>query len=283
MGSNLRTSGAPAPYTLPDPAAPRFLLVAHCLRLLRTVSPHSLHQYLWVKFERPADFQPLMVGGTVPVIERFYDVRVAVAVIGTGLPLDGPNSLASLPAAVRSQVPDGMGAVAVPAVPDQSLCTSFTDDPLSKGDPTPVSNPAPSERSIWHHVVTTRKVAWVPVLHLCIAPVKEDPSPPQLTLRPPAHTIAPNTRLHPTPPYQTTSRYPSGEMPFQGGVPPYSPSTGSADDAPFAAYHDWPGPRCFFHEEWGGSDMWVVQDRGLVLATYYLLLTTYYLLLATYY
>ena len=33
------------------------------------------------------------------------------------------------------------------------------------------------------------------------------------------------------------------------------------DDAPFAAWADWPSPRCFYHEEWGGADMWIVQDK----------------------
>jgi len=70
----------------------------------------------------------------------------------------------------------------VPAVPDQSTCDAFTDDPLSKGELT-------------------------------------------------------------------------------DGVPPYKPSMGSSGDAPFTGYHDWGEPRCFFHEEWGGADMWIVQDE----------------------
>ena len=75
------------------------------------------YPYLWVKFDRPDGFNPLMVGGTVPVIERFWDVRVAAAVIGYGLPQD---AVARLPDAISEQVPPGMGAVVVPGVPGES-------------------------------------------------------------------------------------------------------------------------------------------------------------------
>ena len=40
--------------------------------------------------------------------------------------------------------------------------------------------------------------------------------------------------------------------------PPYKPSTNA--QAPFATNFSW-GPRCFYHEDWAGSDMWVVQDE----------------------
>ena len=50
----------------------------------------------------------------------------------------------------------------------------------------------------------------------------------------------------------------TGEL--TGGVSPYISSMGG-DDAPFAAWADWPSPRCFYHEEWGGADMWIVQDQ----------------------
>lgn len=119
-----------------------------------------------------------MVGGTVPVIERFQDIRVAVAVIGPGLPTAG---IAQLPAEVQAQVPAGMGVHVVPGEPDQSTC-HFTDDPLSTG---------------------------------------------QLT-----------------------------------GEAPYGAHTNA--HAPFAANFTW-GPRCHYHEDWAGSDMWVVQDELVAL------------------
>lgn len=83
--------------------------------------------YLWMSFHAPVTNYTLMVGGTVPVIERFQDVRVAVGVVGPGLPIDG---VSQLPAEVQAQVPAGMGAIAVPGVRDTSNC-SFLNDPLS--------------------------------------------------------------------------------------------------------------------------------------------------------
>ena len=46
-------------------------------RSLRCARVHRLadHPYMWVKVNVPAGFNTLMVGGTVPVIERFQDVR----------------------------------------------------------------------------------------------------------------------------------------------------------------------------------------------------------------
>ena len=102
-----------------------------------------------------------MIGGTVPVIERFWDTRVAAAVIGPGLSTD---DISLLPTEISDQIPSGMGAVAVPGIPDQETC-HFLEDPLSTGALT-------------------------------------------------------------------------------GGVPPYVSSMGG-DEAPFAAFHDWPYSRCF--------------------------------------
>ena len=116
-----------------------------------------------------------MIGGTVPVIERFWETRVAAAVIGPGLSTD---NISSLPTAISDQIPSGMGAVAVPGIPDQETC-HFLEDPLS-------------------------------------------------------------TRMS------------------SMGV--YVPSMGG-DEAPFAAFHDWPYSRCFFHEKNGGSENWMVLDK----------------------
>lgn len=138
--------------------------------------------YFWFRFEAPEGFNTLMVGGTVPVIERFWDTRVAVAVIGPGL---GMDDIALLPSAIAEQIPDGMGAVAVPGVPDTSTC-DWMEDPLSTGE--------------------------------------------------------------------------------LFGYSPYISSYGGSD-APFAYWADWPEPRCFYHEEWGGSDMWLVQDKLVALAS----------------
>eukprot|EP00964_Phaeocystis_antarctica_P034657 scaffold19746_cov67-Phaeocystis_antarctica.AAC.2 len=52
-------------------------------------------------FEKPDDFDKLMLGGTVPVIERFFDTRIAAAVIGPGLATD---DISKLPAAIVAQV-----------------------------------------------------------------------------------------------------------------------------------------------------------------------------------
>ena len=49
------------------------------------------------------------------------------------------------------------------------------------------------------------------------------------------------------------------------GVQPYSPSLGG-DDIKFAAFHEWPSARCFYHEEWDGADFWLVQDKLVPLA-----------------
>ena len=59
------------------------------------------YPYIWFKFEKPDDFDKLMLGGTVPVIERFFDTRVAAAVIGPGLATDDTSKL---PAAIVAQV-----------------------------------------------------------------------------------------------------------------------------------------------------------------------------------
>ena len=117
----------------------------------------------------------------MPVIERFQDVRVAVALIGAGLPT---ASTSELPSEVKSQIPAGWGSVNVPGVPDQSTCLGFTDDPLSTGQ-------------------------------LCPNAVAPCDSPYQ-------------------PRYNT--------------------------EAPFATNFAW-GPRCHYHEEWAGADMWIVQDE----------------------
>ena len=84
--------------------------------------------YFWFKFTPPQGFTRIMVGGTVPVIERFEKTRVAVALIGPGLPT---ASLATLPPDVVSQVPAGMGALTVPGRPEQSRC-DWMEDPLSR-------------------------------------------------------------------------------------------------------------------------------------------------------
>ena len=59
------------------------------------------YPYIWFKFEKPDDFDKLMLGGTVPVIERFFDTRIAAAVIGPGLATDDTSKL---PAAIVAQV-----------------------------------------------------------------------------------------------------------------------------------------------------------------------------------
>ena len=122
-----------------------------------------------------------MIGGTVPVIERFWETRVAAAVIGPGLSTD---DISSLPTAISDQIPSGMGAVAVPGIPDQETC-HFLEDPLS-------------------------------------------------------------TRMS------------------SMGV--YVSSMGG-DEAPFAAFHDWPYSRCFFHETHGGSENWMVLDKLVNLSS----------------
>jgi len=132
------------------------------------------YPYTWVEFEAPEDFE-LMVGAIVPVIERFWDTRVAVAVIGPGLPYD---ELSKLPQDVQDQVPAGMGAVAIEGVEDQSTC-NFLEDTGS--------------------------------------------------------LEAQNSGL-------------------------YVDSFGGADIT-YAKYSQWPSSRCFYHEEFGGSDMWIVQDK----------------------
>lgn len=98
------------------------------------------HPYFWFKFENTGTLpeSTLMIGGTVPVIERFWDTRVAAAVIGPGL---GMDDIASLPADIVNQIPEGMGAVAVPGVPDQSTC-DWMEDPLSTGKPPPRRAPS---------------------------------------------------------------------------------------------------------------------------------------------
>lgn len=150
------------------------------------------YPYLWLKFSRPANFTPLMVGGTVPVVERFKDIGVAVAVIAPGLPGSSATqsevndvcgyspvgrecvSMAMLPSTVKDQIPDGYGAVGVPAA-DSSTC-DFGEDPQTL----------------------------------------------------------------------TTDAY-------------FTSSGG--DDVRFATYVNWTETHCFFHEEFGGSDMWIVQDK----------------------
>ena len=124
-----------------------------------------------------------MIGGTIPVIERFWNTRVAAAVIGPGLPT---NDISLLPTEISDQIPSGMGAVAVPGIPDQGTC-HFLEDPLSTGA-------------------------------------------------------------------------------LRGGVSPYVSSMGG-DEAPFAAFHDWPYSRCFFHEENGGSENWIVLDKLVPLSS----------------
>lgn len=144
------------------------------------------YPYFWATFNAPRPRYPLMVGGTVPVIERFSDTRVAVAIIGPGLPV---TDIARLPQEVRRQIPSGMGAVAVPAHPDQSSC-HFLEDPLS---------------------LAVKDTLYV--------------------------------------------------------------RTNGQEDVEFATYFDWPASRCFYHEEYGGSDMWVVQDKNVDLVaagTHYL-------------
>lgn len=139
------------------------------------------YPYFWFKFDAPSGFETLMVGSTVPVIERFFDTRVAVVVIGPGLSTD----FTGIPQAIVDQIPAGMGATAVPAVDDVSKC-DWMEDPLSTGALT--------------------------------------------------------------------------------GTQPYISSRGG-DEAPFTAYEHWAGDRCFYHEEWGGSDMWIVQDKLVDLAS----------------
>jgi hypothetical protein len=144
------------------------------------------YPYFWFKFERPEKFSEanpdkMMVGATVPVIARFQSIRVAAALIGPGLPTAGTNSAESLPGSVQAQIPEGYGALAVPAIADVSDC-EFLEDELS--------------------------------------------------------------------------------LAVKGSQ--YVVSSGG-DDVHFAAHTDWAEPRCFFHEEWGGSDMWLVQDKVLEL------------------
>ena len=116
------------------------------------------HLYFWLKFTRPADFNPLMVGGNIPVIERFKDNRVAIAVFGRGLPGPGASQedinqycnrspvgrlckgYDDLPAdlqAAHGEIQTSMGVsdlgvIAVPGVEDQSNC-DFGEDPLTLG------------------------------------------------------------------------------------------------------------------------------------------------------
>ena len=85
--------------------------------------------YFWLSFAAPTTNYTLMVGGSVPVIERFQQIRVAAAVIGPGLPLD---NLSQLPSELQAQIPEGMGAVAVSGVQNQTDC-AFLDAPVSVG------------------------------------------------------------------------------------------------------------------------------------------------------
>jgi len=167
------------------------------------------HLYFWLKFDRPSDFDTLMVGGTVPVVERFKDDKVAVAVFGRGLPAanatqdeidvycdrspidrkckgydDIPDDLKVAYGEIQNDMGvDDLGVIAVPGVEDLSNC-DFGEDPLT--------------------------------------------------------------------------------IEVTGSL--YIKSSGG-EDVNYATYHDWGGEtRCFFHEEFGGSDMWVVQDKLIDLA-----------------
>ena len=143
------------------------------------------HPFFWVKFMAPPNYK-LMVGGVVPVIERFWDTRVAAAVIGPGLT---GGEAAKLPQAIQDQVPTGMGAYAIPGHPDQSSCL-----PGGGGGGG------------------------------CTCHFLED------------------------------------------RVSLFSYKSVGAEAAPFATHFDWPTKRCHYHEEWAGSDMWVVQDKHVELA-----------------
>ena len=92
-----------------------------------------------------------MIGGTVPVIERFWNTRVAAAVIGPGLSTD---DISLLPTEISDQIPSGMGAVAVPGIPDQETC-HFLEDPLSTG---PARSPAACRRTCRPWVATRRRL-----------------------------------------------------------------------------------------------------------------------------
>lgn len=156
-----------------------------CLKKLIVTVFAFLPRQFWFAFDKPEGFETLMIGGTVPVIERFWNTRVAAAVIGPGLSTD---DISSLPTEISDQIPSGMGAVAVPGIPDQETC-HFLEDPLS-----------------------------------------------------------------------------TGEDPRLGGVSLYVSSMGG-DEAPFAAFHDWPYSRCFFHEKNGGSENWMVLDKLVNLSS----------------
>lgn len=167
------------------------------------------HLYLWIKFSRPGNFDTLMIGGIVPVIERFKDIRVAAAVFGRGLPGSGatqdeidtfcdsspvgrlcmgyddlPDDLKNAHSEIQTSMGvNDLGVIAVPGVEDQSNC-NFGEDPL---------------------------------------------------------TLAVSDSM-------------------------YVESSGG-DDIEFATYYDWGGEtHCFYHEEFSGSDMWVVQDKLIKLA-----------------
>jgi len=132
-----------------------------------------------------------MVGGTVPVLERFWNTRVAAAVIGPALPTDG---ISRLPKDIADQIPAGMGAIAIPGVPDQTDC-SFVEDALSMG--------------------------------------------------------------------QIIGGGPTAGQPQVPAKPPYRAFT--EENAPFARSFKWPTKRCAYHEEWQGSDFWLVLDKVVQL------------------
>ena len=166
------------------------------------------HLYFWMKFDRPSGFNTLMVGGLVPVIERFAETRLAVAVIGPGLPGEG---------ATQDEI--------------TAFCDSSPVGRLCKG-----YDDLPEDLKIAHSEmqdslgVTDLGVIAVPgVEDLTNCDFGEDP----LTLD------------------------------VTGSL--YKSSTGG-DDVEFGVYTDWNRSHCFYHEEFGGSDMWIVQDKLIELA-----------------
>jgi len=167
------------------------------------------HLFFWLKFTRPEGFDTLMIGGTVPVIGRFKDVRVAAAVFGRGLPGAGATQDEINTYCDRSLV--GRTCMGYDDLPDD-LKTAHGEIQTSLG-------------------VTDLGVIAVPgVDDLSNCDFGEDPLTVSVT----------------------------GSLYVESG---------GGDDISYATYYDWGGEtHCFFHEEFGGSDMWIVQDKLIGLA-----------------
>jgi len=166
------------------------------------------HLYFWLTFDRPEDFDVLMVGGIVPTIERFKDTRVATAVFGRGLP--GPN-------ATQDEI-----NVHCDRSPVGRLCKGYDD--------------LPDELKTAHGEI--EKSLGVSDLGVIGVPGVEDQSNCDFVEDPLSLIVADKL---------------------------YVVSSGG-DDAKYATYHDWNETHCFYHEEFAGNDMWMVQDKLINLA-----------------